>query len=44
MLTAKFVGLAAINGKLKAAHGLDVLADFTCPVGITAADVKKAFQ
>ncbi len=44
MLTAKFVGLAAINGKLKAAQGLNTLADFACPVGITAADVQKAFQ
>lgn len=43
MLTAKFVGLQAVNGALKAAEGLDQLADFDCPVGITAADVKKAF-
>lgn len=43
MLTAKFVGLQGINGKLKAEKGLDNLAEFDCPVGITAADLKKAF-
>lgn len=43
ILTAKFVGLQAVNGKLKAEHGLESLTDFDCPVGITADIVKKAF-
>lgn len=43
MLTAKYVGLQAINGKLQAEKGLDTLADFDCPVGIKADDVRKAF-
>ncbi len=43
MMTAKYIGLQAVNGKLKAEAGLDVLEAFSCPVGITADDVKKAF-
>ena len=43
MLTAKYIGLQAVNGKLKAEKGLDTLADFDCPVGICADDVRKAF-
>lgn len=43
MLTAKYIGLQSVNGKLKAEKGLDTLADFDCPVGICADDVRKAF-
>jgi hypothetical protein len=43
MMTAKYIGLQAVNGKLKAEAGLDALEAFSCPVGITADDVKKAF-
>lgn len=43
LLTAKQVGLGAVNGKLTAENGLDALTDFVCPVGITADDVKQAF-
>lgn len=43
VLTAKNVGIQAVNGTLKAANGLDELEAFECPVGITAEDVKKAF-
>lgn len=44
MMTAKYIGLQAVNGKLNAANGLDALEAFQCPVGITADDVKKAFK
>lgn len=43
MMTAKYIGLQAVNGKLKAENGFDALEQFVCPVGITADDVKKAF-
>ena len=43
LLTAKYIGLQAVNGKLKAENGLDGLEPFVCPVGITADDVKKVF-
>lgn len=43
ILTAKYVGLQAVNGNLQAEAGLDELPAFDCPVGITADDVKKVF-
>lgn len=43
ILTAKYVGLQAVNGNLQAEAGFDGLPAFDCPVGITADDVKKAF-
>ncbi len=43
LLTAKQIGLGAVNGKLTAENGLEALSDFACPVGITADDVRNAF-
>ncbi|MBR4945004.1 MAG: lactate utilization protein [Peptococcaceae bacterium] len=43
LMTAKYIGIQAVNGNLKAENGLDTLEAFSCPVGITAEDVKKAF-
>ena len=44
MLTAKQIGIRAVNGTLKAEQGLESLPAFECPVGITAGDICRAFR
>ena len=44
MLTAKQIGIRAVNGTLKAEQGLESLAAFECPVGISAGDICRAFR
>lgn len=44
LLTVKNLGLMATRGEIEGKRGLQEMGDFFCPVGISKADLEKAFR